>query len=163
MLEISLFELAVRGVLEGFLFILSVHALSRTRISTKPFIISSLVFVAFTYLIRLLDINFGVHTVLNLIVIIGLCVHINKLMLFSVVKGAMISILIMFAIEGINVAFLQFLFKDDLVAIVSDPYKKTLAGIPGLILFGVIVITLYYFLAYRYSKNKTEEKNGETS
>ncbi|MDD2393905.1 MAG: hypothetical protein PHV88_07590, partial [Eubacteriales bacterium] len=87
----------------------------------------------------------------------------NKIALFNAVKGAMLTVLMMFAIEGINVAFLQVLFKDDLITIISDPYKKTLAGIPGLILFGVIVITLYYFLAYRYSKNKTEEKNGETS
>lgn len=163
MLEISLFELAVRGVLEGFLFILSVHALSRTRISTKPFIISSLVIIAFTYLIRLLDINFGVHTVLNLIVIIGLCVLINKIALFNAVKGAMLTVLMMFAIEGINVGLLQLIYGEGLSKIIADPYKKTLAGMPGLILFGVIVITLYYFLAYRYSKNKTEEKNGETS
>ncbi|MHB1452385.1 MAG: hypothetical protein ACYCYM_00315 [Saccharofermentanales bacterium] len=163
MLQISLFELVVRGILEGFLFILAVHAFSRTRIDRIPYTISSLIFISFTYVIRLLDINFGVHTVLNLIVIIGLCVFINRLSLFSVVKGAMLSVLIMFAIEGVNIALLQFVYKDDLVLIIADPYKKTLAGMPGIILFGITVIILYYIMAYKKNMTKVENTDGEVS
>lgn len=163
MLQISLFELAVRGILEGFLFILAVHAFSRTKIDKIPYIISSLIFIAFTYIIRLLNINFGVHTVLNLIVIIGLCVFINRLLLFSVVKGAMLSVLIMFAIEGVNIALLQLVYKDDLVLIIADPYKKTLAGMPGIILFGITVIFLYYIMAYKKNMTKVENTDGEVS
>ncbi|MHB8963850.1 MAG: hypothetical protein ACYC5K_11935 [Saccharofermentanales bacterium] len=161
MLQISLFELAVRGILEGFLFILAVHAFARTRITKGPYVIGSIIFIAFTYVIRLLDINFGVHTVLNLIVIIAICVFINRLVLFNVVKGAMLSVLIMFAIEGVNIAFLQLIYKDDLVNIISDPYRKTLAGIPGIVLFGITAAVLYYFMAYKYSKTKVDIVDGE--
>jgi hypothetical protein len=161
MLKISLFELLVRGILEGFLFILAVHAFSRMKVDKRQFVFSSLLFIFFTYIIRFLDINFGVHTVLNLIVIIGLCVFINKLPLFGVVKGAMLSVLIMFAIEGLNVAFLQLVFKDELKDIIADPYKKTIAGVPGILLFGVIVITLYYFMAHKHGKKKEDDTSGE--
>jgi len=161
MLQISLFELVVRGILEGFLFILSVHAFSRARIRKWPFVVSSLILIAITYVIRFLDINFGVHTVLNMIVIIALCVFINRLVLFDVVKGTMLTILIMFAIEGVNVAFLQLIYRDDLIAIISDPYRKTLAGMPGLILFGITALTLYYFMAYRYNRKRVDNTDGE--
>lgn len=163
MLQISLFELAVRGILEGFLFILAVHAFSRAKIHKIPYTISSLIFIAFTYIIRLLDINFGVHTVLNLIVIIGLCVSINKLSLFSVTKGAMLSVLIMFAVEVVNIVALQAIFQDRLPAIMEDPYHKTLAGLPGIILFGIIIVVLYYFMAYKDKTVKVENEDGEVS
>ena len=121
------------------------------------------ILIVFTYFIRLLDINFGVHTVLNLIVIIGLCVFINKLNLFKVVIGAMLTVLIMFAIEVLNVGLLQVIYGDNLANIIEDPYKKTLAGMPGILFFAVISILLYYFLAYKKSTTKADSKDGEVS
>jgi len=160
MLKISLFELVTRGIPEGFLFILANLAYAKKKIIPLPYLVSSILLIIFTYCARLLDINFGVHTILNLICLVSLSVYINKIDLFKAVKGSMFATLIMVFVEAINVVILQFIFKDNLKLIIDDPFKKALAGIPGIMVYGVIIISAYlYFMKI----NKNRGENGTVS
>ncbi len=146
MLKISLFELLTRGIVEGLLFILANYAFAKKRIVPIPFLLSSAILILFTYGVRLLDINFGVHTILNLICAVLVCFYINKIDLFTAVKGSMLAMLIMVIVEAINVVILQMIFKDDLKVIIENPFQKAIAGIPGIMLYGVIILLAYFFL-----------------
>ena len=162
MLRISLLELLARGIPEGFLFVMAIYAFARRKIVLKPYLISVLVVVFFTFIFRFLDINFGVHIVLNIIVLIIMCVFVCKIDLYVVVKGAMITTLLMLAVEVINVILLQAVLGDQFLSIVENPGKKVLAGLPGITLFAVLVISGYYLLVYKKIGLKVE-KNGEIS
>jgi hypothetical protein len=94
----------------------------------------------------MLDINFGVHTILNLICLILLVVSINKIDLFTAVKGSMFATLAMVFVEAINVGVLQLIFGASLKTIIENPYQKALAGIPGITMYGIIVISTYFYL-----------------
>ena len=160
MLKISLFELLTRGIAEGFLFVLAVYAFAKKKIIPLPFLLSSLALILFTYGVRLLNINFGVHTILNLICLVCLSVFVNKIGLFKSVKGSMIATLSMFVIEAVNVAILQLVFKDELKAIIDNPYQKAIAGIPGIALFGIVIVIAYFKLT---GTKKNRGIDGKTS
>ncbi len=160
MLKVTLFEFLIRGIPEGFLFILANYAFAKTKIVPFPFLFSSVTLILFTYGVRFLPINFGVHTVLNLIGLVLLCIFINKIDLFTAVKGSMFAMLLMVFIEAINVLILQLIFGDGLSAIIEDSFRKALAGTPGFVVYGIIVIVLYFFLT-REKKDRGE--NGTIS
>ena len=161
MLRISLLELVARGIPEGFLFVMAIYAFARRKIEIKPYLISVLAVVTFTFLFRYLDINFGVHIILNIIVLIVCCVFVCKIDLYVVVKGSMITTLLMLAVEMINVLILRIVLGDDFLKIVENPVQKVIAGLPGIVLFAIVIINGYYFLSLRKKAEATEKSSGE--
>ncbi|MHB1485802.1 MAG: hypothetical protein ACYCYI_14260 [Saccharofermentanales bacterium] len=161
MLRISLFEFFTRALPEGFLFILANYAFSRKKIEALPYIGCSIILGIFIYLIRLIEINFGVHIILNLICLILLSVYICKLDSFTTVKGSMLMTLLSFIIELINYVVLMLFFdKAELVNMMNNQYQKVLTGIPGIFLFTIVSLTLYFYLT---RKLRIVEENGQTS
>lgn len=138
---------------------LAIYAFARKKVQPFPYVISSVILFTFMYGIRLLDITVGVNTILNLICLIFLAVFFNKMDLFIVVKGAMFTTLVMLVSEAINVVFLQYVFKEKLDEIIKNPYQKSLAGIPGMLMFTAIVLFSYYFWV---CKNRRGSANGTT-
>lgn len=157
MLKVTWFEFLIRGIPEGLLFVMANYAFAKKKISPFPFILSSIILILITYGVRFLDINFGVHTILNLLCLILTSVLLLKIDLYTAVKGAMISTLMMFGIEAVSVLILQAVFGDNLTAIIEDPYKKTLAGLPAFIVFAAIVIVAYFYMT---RKGMDRSKDG---
>lgn len=146
MLRISLFEFFVRAIPEEFFFVLAIHAFSKTAIDLKKYLFSGTLASIMIYLIRSLPIQYGVHTLLGLIMLIVVVTSINKIDIITAIRGGITSFILCFILEGINVSFIQFVLKKDLNLILSNPITKTLAGLPSLIAFGIVVIAYYYRL-----------------
>lgn len=161
MLRITLIEFFFRGLPEGFLFMFAVYAFSKTPINIKRYIISSVFFVPTVYLIRLLPIQYGVHTILSIMVINVLAVNTNKISIIKSIQTSLMAVILQYICEGINVFIIQYIFKADIMYLLSDPSLKILYGIPSLLIFAVIVFT-YYFYSTRRKKLK-EVVNGEIS
>lgn len=161
MFKIGVIELFTRGILEGFLFVLANYAFAKKKVIKYPYFLSSIILIAFTFAVRMLDINFGVPTILNIICLIFLSVYINKIDLFQAVKGSMITTLIMFVVEAINVVFLKIIFNDNLDQVLNNPYQKAIAGIPGIVLFGIIVVLLYLKLTKKEQSRCEDGTAGE--
>ena len=159
MLKLTLLEFFLRGLPEGFLLIFAVYAFSKTVINIKKYIISSIIFVIAVYLIRLLPIQYGVHSILNIIVIIVLTVNINKIGIIKSIQASIMAMILEFICEGINMFVIQYIFKVDINYLLSDPSLKILYGIPSLLIFAVTVFTYYFWLARR--KKLSEVVNGE--
>jgi len=159
MLRTTLLEFFFRGLPEEFLIIFAVYAFSKTVINIKKYILSSILLVIAVYLIRLLPIQYGVHTILNIIVTIVLTVNINKIGIIKAIQASIVTIILEFICEGINMFIIQYIFKANIVNLLSDPLLKILYGIPSLLIFAAIVST-YYFYLVRNKKSK-EVINGE--
>lgn len=153
MLKLSWFEFLVRGIPEEFLFVLAIHAFSKTGINLKKYLLSGVLACIMIYLIRLLPIQYGVHSLLGLIMLIIIVSSINKIDIIKSIRAGVITFIICFIFEGINVSFIQFVLKKDLNSMISNPVTKTLIGLPSLMIFGIVII-LYY---YRISKRKELE------
>jgi hypothetical protein len=149
MLKISWFEFVVRGIPEEFLFVLAVHAFSKTGINLKKYLLSGVLLWIMAYLIRLLPIQYGVHTILGLIVLIVLVSSVNKIDIIKSIRAGIIIFTLVFIFEGINVFFIQSVLKKDINIIMGDHILKTLYGLPSVMVFGIVVLIYYFRLSKR--------------
>lgn len=149
MLRISWFEFIVRGIPEEFLFVLAVYTFSKTGINLKKYLLSGTIFWILASSIRLLPIQYGINTILSLIALIILVSYINKIDVVKAIRAGLITLIMEFVFEGINLLIIQFILKVDLNVMMNNPILKTLYGLPSIILFGIFVITYYIRLSRR--------------
>ncbi|MBU5485950.1 hypothetical protein KQI86_16635 [Clostridium sp. MSJ-11] len=143
MIEVSLIELFGRAIPEGFLFIFALYVFSGHAINKRDYLISSILMSIITFTVRLLPIHYGVHTILNIIGLIVLNVSINKIDIVKSIQAVIITVILQFICEGINVFIIQYIFKTDMNYVFGDSKLKILYGIPSLLIFTGI-LTLYY-------------------
>ena len=143
MLRLTVFEFIFRLVPEAFVLILAMIALSNVKLNSKRYIISSLLLAVCEYGIRLLPINYGVPTILDIFVMIIIMWSINKADMVLSIKSSLITTIVLFIIEGLNMLLLSFIFKDELGVAMSNVVIKILGGLPSFICFAVISIIYY--------------------
>jgi len=159
MLEITLLEFFLRGLPEGFLIFFAVYVFSTTVINLKRYLLSSIILVISVYLIRLFPIQYGVHIILNLIVVIVLAVNINKISVIKAIQTSLITVLLEFICEGINMLIINYIFKVDITNILGNPSLKILYSIPSLLIFLTIVFACRYYMYRR--KRLSGVRDGE--
>ncbi|MEW9094333.1 MAG: hypothetical protein AB2417_04540 [Clostridiaceae bacterium] len=153
MIEVSLIELFGRAIPEGFVFIFALYVFSRRALDKRNYLISSMLMGVMTFLIRLLPIHYGVHTILSIIVLILLSVNINKIYLIKSIQASIIAVILQFVCEGINVFIIQYIFKADMSYVFGDSKLKVLYGIPSLLIFACMLALYYIRLLKRKELN----------
>ena len=143
MLRLTAFEFVVRVIPESFVLMLAMYALSNTKLNVNRYIISSLLLATFEYSVRMLPITYGVHTILNVIIMIILICSINKTDIILAIKASLITTICLFILEGLNTLLLYFIFKDRLESIILNTTLKTIYVLPSLICFAIITIIYY--------------------
>lgn len=154
MLQVSWFEFIVRGFPEALLFVFAVYTFTKTKVNLKKYSFSVILFWIIVYLIRFLPIQYGIHTLLSLIVLIIITNSINKIDVIKSIQAGIITFILGFVSEGLNAFFIQSVLEKDLSIISKDPILKTLYGLPSLVLFGIF--TILYFINL---KKRKELKN----
>lgn len=144
MLQVQPIEFLLRGIPEGFIYILAVYVFSGTRLDKKRYVISALITAVLIYLIRLLPIVLGAHTILSILLIMFLSMNYNKINLTKAAKSTIIIFIIQYLSEAINMIIIKFIPNLDIDKVFVDPVSKCLIGIPSLIIT-ITVILLYYF------------------
>lgn len=145
MLRISLIEFILRTIPEAFLVVWAVYLLNYKRINTKRYIVSSIFIAISIYLVRQLPINYGVHTVINIIIYILIVVLINKISIIKAISSVLKIMITISTCEWINIVVLDKLMKLDLKMIFNDPLRKMLYSAPSIMMFGVSILLFYKF------------------
>jgi hypothetical protein len=148
MLELSLIDLFLRLLPEGFLLMFAAYTLSGKKVDKKNLCISSILFMIIIFFVRKLPIHFGVHTIILSIVYISLAVWVNKIELMKAISAVLISTIIMFVGEIVNSFALEMLGVK-LNIIFNDPLIKNLYLMPSLLIYLVIVLILGKFTKAR--------------
>ncbi|MDU2672403.1 MAG: hypothetical protein E7C49_10385 [Clostridium sp.] len=149
MLKMTSAEFILRLLPEAFIFIFAAYAFSKTRINKSKYLLSSFLLGLSVFIIRMLPINYGVHTILNIIMLAVIAYSINKIDLTESIKVSIITAICLFLLEGLNMLLLSSIFGNKLDSILSNTILKTVSGLPSLIGFGVIVIGYYSYLKNR--------------
>lgn len=149
MLKLQPIEFFFRAIPEGFLFVFAVYVFSTTTINKKKYIISSILFATIIFMVRLLPINYGVHTILALMLLLMLTTKYNKIDIMKSVRSVLVLVLIQFFAEGINILILNLTPNINIDILLEDPVFKTLLGLPSL-----IIISLIVYLFYKVNKKK---------
>lgn len=143
MLRLTSFELVGRIIPEAFVLIFAMITLSDTKFNVKRYIISSLLLAIGEYFIRMLPINYGVPTILDIFIMIIIMRTINKTDVILSIKSSLITTIGLFIFEGLNVLSLSVIFKDRLEEIMLNPTLKEICGLPSLICFAIATIIYY--------------------
>ncbi len=144
MLKLSIMEFFLRALPEAFIFVLGAHAFCKKNICIKPFFISTILYSIVAYLIRMLPIHFGVHTIILIIIYILLMHFINDLDIIKSASAGLILMIVLFAAEWLNVYILTNILNLDINIMFKNPLKKLLYGIPSLLLFSIIIVAIAY-------------------
>ena len=144
MLKLPVIELFLRLIPEAFLLIFAAYVFSKTPVNKGRYILSSILFGSINYFIRLLPIDYGIHSVLGLILFVILLTNINKINVIKSIQAVFINTITMFICEGVNVIIIQFILKKDMNLVFGDPISKTIYGAPSLLIFACVV-GVYYF------------------
>lgn len=108
-------------------------------------VLCTLIFIVAVYLLRMLPTTFGVPTLLTLIVLILLSTYIMRIPVYPAIRATLIVTVINMALEMVNVVALTWIFgKERFDGIMTDPFEKSLAGIPMNVLFFIVIATIYW-------------------
>jgi len=154
MLKPTLLEFFARGMPETFLFIFAAYAFSKNELNLRRYLLSSVLFAVLSYVIRLLPIQYGLNTILSVIVFITLIIKINKIDIVKAIKSGIAIVILELICEWINIFIIKYLFKADINFVFNDPTLKILYGIPSLLIFGCI-IAIYYFILLKRKELKS--------
>ena len=156
MLSEVIITMTLRGVPEAFIHMYAMYALANVKIDKKKYILSSIVLAFMMVIISHLPISYGIHSILVVMVLIGLAVLVNQLDIVYCISIAIINMCIQFLAEGINVLLIEKVLKMDITSAMSKPLSKSIYGIPSLVIFFCVV-----FIAHKVIGKKQRGKNGE--
>lgn len=142
MLHLKPIEFILRVIPESFLVIFAIYVFSKTTIEKKKYLVTSIVFSLIIYTTRMLPINYGVHMILSVLILLFIVVSYNNIEVANGVKSIIFTYLIQLASEAINVLMLNFM-NVDLDTLFKDAVSKTILGIPSLVITGMIILVFY--------------------
>ncbi|MDD3242084.1 MAG: hypothetical protein PHQ64_04890 [Bacilli bacterium] len=153
MLRLTAFEFILRALPEAFIYIFAGHVFSNKKLNVNRYLIASLLLAVSTFIIRMLPINYGVHTILIIIMQIIILISISKIDIILAIKASIIATICLFMAEVLNMLVLNLIFKEQLQSAMLNTQLKTIYGMPSLGGFAVIVLCCYYFRKNGKSKD----------
>jgi hypothetical protein len=163
-LELIIFEFLLGYVLQGFAIVLGIFVFNRQKIVFRSYIIASGHVIIISYLVRLLPISFGVHTVLNVLFLFLICVIVLKMPAYDTVRSALLVTMLLLICEMADVAVMVGLLgKSKFESLMSDPVEKAIIGFPGAVFFFLLVALSYTILKnhnFTLKKKDEGEKSG---
>lgn len=154
MIKLSLIELLIRGIPEGAIYMWACYILSKTKFHLNRYLLSTVLLIFTTTIVRRLPIILGINTVLFLAIMIITNININKISIIKSISVSVSVIILESICELINILMIKFLFKANLTIVWSNPFLKTIYGIPSLVLFILSIIIINAVL----NKNKFLKK-----
>jgi hypothetical protein len=155
MIKISLLDLLLRVLPESFLFIFASYLFCHKKFDKKRIIISTILFSIIAYCIRLLPIQFGIHTILNVLVYTALCIKINEIPFTKSITYSLILTIMLSLSEELNLIVLNHIFKESTIVILNDDLLKNVYIMPSMILF-LIGILICHKLFYNKKIKKLD-------
>ena len=153
-----LLQLFTGYLLQGFAFVLFIYAFCKKKIDAKQYVIQSIIMTAVILIMRNLPINFGVHTLFNMLILILICVVMARLPILQTIIGSLIVTILMFVVELIDVAFFTIIFggMDNYKNLIQDKFLKAYTAVPATVMF--LLITVFIYLKVVGRKVKSNEQ-----
>jgi hypothetical protein len=147
----------IGSILSGVVVLLLIYMFSGKRIDKNRFIISSIILGICTYIVRLLPIHFGIHTLIILMLIVLISVVFLKIEIFKAIVAGILIMILMYICDILTVVTLTYVFKVSQNALLSRCLNTALIGLPPTIFTFVFGYILIYFLK-KIKRVKKEER-----
>lgn len=154
MLKVSIFEFFFRAIPEVLLLIFSIYIFSFKNINVKRLLFSGIVLSIISWLIRLLPILPGVHTLILIPIFVLFANVVNEITLIKSVSSTVLSIITLSICEIINVYILTYVFHINTEVVFENDVLKTFYGIISLVLYLGICLLIYFTIYKKRIKLK---------
>lgn len=161
MLRLTLLQFFLRGIPEIILTVWAIYVFSFKEILIKPFVISSFLFTITVYIVRLLPIHYGVHTIIIVSFYILINFFISKISINKSISAAFLSIILLSTSELINMMILD-LSNINLNSIGTNSISGILYTWISLFIFGSIIF-VFYKTAYKSKIASIRDSNSQSS
>lgn len=157
MWEQGLLELFVNIIPQGFAFVLLYFSLTDIKIKPVLFISTSLVFALATFIIRPY-VNFGVHSIILLFILVFIAVKWGEVKLLKAVLYGIVPFIVGYVCESL---LFIFLIKSgvSLELLKTDVHARTLLGFIPLGMIYIVSFTVYY-IKKRLNKQRGDSDAG---
>lgn len=144
-------------LLQGLAFVLFIYAYNRAKITAGKFSLVVACTTIFIFISRHININFGVHTIINIVILVLWSFLFLKFPVVKSTVGCLIITVIMFVLEMVVVIGEQLIFGADVFKErMLDPYYTALYAVPA-----TLLLFLISFISYKISTGK--KQNDEES
>lgn len=156
-IRIIVFEFLLGYGLQSFAIIFGIYVFNKQKIIFKNYILASVLATFLSYLVRLLPISFGVHTILDIIFLFLIGIIVLKMPAYPTIRSVLLVIVLLIICEMLNyVIMINLLGKEKFNSIMLNPLEKVILGF-----LASILLILLISLAYLILNNK--KKKGGTS
>lgn len=142
MLKLTPLDLIIIGIPESLLIFLLIYSLAKKKVDKKSYIQASAIQATAQYFIRMLPINYGVHTVLAMVLTILLLVYLIRLPIIKAITYTIIAVIIVALSEEFYMAILINIIKVDFKSIAGKTMISTFYVFPYLIFVGAAVVVI---------------------
>lgn len=162
--EIILLEYILGYILQGFAYCLGIYAFCVKKLEMRKYIAASMIFIVISYVMRyvmrLLPVSFGVHTILNLACLFLLAVFFLRIPALAALRSILAITILLLATELFSVFLItKIVGQAQFDSMMNDNLGKALIALPSSVIFAAIVLAAYFVL--RKIKVKKSVKNGE--
>ena len=156
LLKIIIFEYLLGYCLQAFTLVLGVFAINRRKIDLKSYVLTSLFVTIISYLVRFLPISFGVHTIINMLFLILICIIILKVPAYTTIWSVLLIMVLLLICEMGDISvMIQILGKEKFQSMMLVPLDKAILGSPATAIFAILIALSYFIL------NNSQKKKGE--
>jgi hypothetical protein len=154
-LKIIVFEYLFGYCLQGFAIVVGIYAFSRQKIIIKNYIAASILVMIISFLVRLLPISFGVHTIINILSLFIICIILLKMPAYSAIRSISLITVVLIICEMLTVAVISMIIgKEKFDSLMLNSLHRSYIALPGNVLFAVVVIITYYLMMKKGEKNR---------
>ena len=148
--------------------ILAIYAFNKRRINTKWFLVTTLLFSVVMFIIRNININFGIHTILIMIVFILISIGMLKTQIYYTVLAELVTTVTIMICEVINYGILTIIFGSTNIDTIlkgdgtlQGDINKAVAGIPTNLILIIVMFILYKIFTKKIKGGKVNGETGE--
>jgi len=146
-----LLEIVLGYILQMFAFGVGMHAVAKQKINPARLAIVVIICALLTFIVRDSDLfNFGVHTMLMLLIINAASIIVTKISIRASILGSILMMILVLLSELVNVGVLSIFVGPDMInQTLSDPLKKAASAVPGNVVLVAAAYLMYRFRVQR--------------
>lgn len=131
-------------ILQDIIVILGVYTFSKQKVHMKTFLTLNAILIPTSILVRLLPISLGIHTLINMAVILAVMYRLCQFELYTIIRSTLITSIILLLNEMVCIfTLVQLMGYEKVDSIMSDSLMKSLVYVPFNILYGIIIVCCY--------------------
>lgn len=143
--KVIMFEFVLGYMLQGFAIVLGIYTFNRQEIILKDYIMASGLVMMISCLVRLLPISFGVHTIINMLLLFIICILLLRMPMYTTLRSMSFVTILLLLFELADVAVISALLGTErFERLMQEPLHRSMIGVPANVFFMTFVMLANY-------------------